>query len=113
MKTVIAVLLALSGGAALGVAAVAGVQASLDPDSGIETSNQTINVLDYGARNSFPPRLAPHDGAPPAPPATRARPRMRAGGLSAAAGRAAASPIGRRRFSSLSSRSTASVISSR
>jgi hypothetical protein len=51
MKTVIAVLIALSGGAALGVAAVAGVQASLDPDSSIETSNQTINVLDYGDRN--------------------------------------------------------------
>jgi hypothetical protein len=51
MKTLIAVLIALSGGTALGVAAVAGVQASLDPDSGIETSNQTINVLDYGDRN--------------------------------------------------------------
>ena len=51
MKTLIAVLIALSGGTALGVAAVAGVQAAFDPDSGIETSNQTINVLDYGDRS--------------------------------------------------------------
>jgi hypothetical protein len=50
MKTLIAVLISLGGGAVLGVAAVSGVQASLDPDSGIETSNQTINVLDYGDR---------------------------------------------------------------
>jgi alcohol dehydrogenase class IV len=51
MKTLIAVLISLGGGSALGVAAVAGVQASLDPDNGVETANQTINVLDYGDRN--------------------------------------------------------------
>lgn len=51
MKTLIAVLISLSGGAALGVAAVAGVQATMDPDSGIQTSNQTIDVLDYGTRS--------------------------------------------------------------
>ena len=51
MKTLIAVLISLGGGGALGVAAVAGVQASLDPDSTVEQSNETINVLDYGARN--------------------------------------------------------------
>jgi hypothetical protein len=52
MKTLIAVLISLGGGTALGVAAVVGVQASLDPDSGIETTNETINVLDYGNRDS-------------------------------------------------------------
>ena len=52
MKTLIAVLISLGGGTALGVAAVAGVQASLDPDNGIETTNETINVLDYGNRDS-------------------------------------------------------------
>lgn len=51
MKTLIAVLISLGGGAALGTAAVAGVQATLDPDNGIQTSNETINVLDYGDRN--------------------------------------------------------------
>ena len=35
----------------VGSRAVAGVQASLDPDNSIqETGNQTINVLDYGDR---------------------------------------------------------------
>jgi hypothetical protein len=51
MKTLIAVLISLSGGTALGVAAVAGVQASLDPDGTVEQGNQTINVLDYGDRS--------------------------------------------------------------
>jgi hypothetical protein len=50
MKTLIAVLISLGGGTVLGVAAVAGVQASLDPDSTVEQGNQTINVLDYGNR---------------------------------------------------------------
>jgi hypothetical protein len=51
MKTLIAVLISLGGGTVLGVAAVAGVQASLDPDNSIEEQgNQTINVLDYGNR---------------------------------------------------------------
>jgi hypothetical protein len=50
MKTLIAVLISLGGGTALGVAAVAGVQASLDPDRAVEQGNQTINVLDYGDR---------------------------------------------------------------
>ena len=50
MKTLFAVLIALGGGTALGVAAVVGVQASLDPDGGIETANETIDVLDYGNR---------------------------------------------------------------
>ena len=50
MKTLIAVLISLSGGTALGVAAVAGVQTSMDPDSGIQTTNETIDVLDYGTR---------------------------------------------------------------
>ena len=51
MKTLIAVLISLAGGTTLGVAAVAGVQATLDPDSSLETTNETINVLDYGDRN--------------------------------------------------------------
>jgi hypothetical protein len=50
MKTLIAVLISLAGGTVLGVAAVAGVQASLDPDNGLQTTNQSINVLDYGDR---------------------------------------------------------------
>jgi hypothetical protein len=51
MKTLIAVLISLSGGTALGVAAVVGVQASLNPDRTVEQGNQTINVLDYGDRS--------------------------------------------------------------
>jgi Protein of unknown function (DUF2613) len=51
MKTLVAVLIALGGGTTLGVAAVVGAQAALDPDNGVETANQTtINVLDYGTR---------------------------------------------------------------
>ena len=48
MKTLIAVLISLSGGTALGVAAVAGVQASMDPASGIQPTTETITVLDSG-----------------------------------------------------------------
>ncbi len=51
MKTLVAALIALGAGTVLGVAAVAGVGAAFDPDRGIETSNQTINVLDYGNRS--------------------------------------------------------------
>jgi hypothetical protein len=49
VKTLVAALLALGAGTVLGIAAVAGLQASLDPDNGVETSSQ-INVLDYGNR---------------------------------------------------------------
>jgi hypothetical protein len=51
MNTLVAVLIALGGGTTLGVAAVLGVQASMDPDSSIETSNHSIDVLDYGDRD--------------------------------------------------------------
>jgi hypothetical protein len=51
MKTLVAVLIALGGGATLGVAAVLGVQASVNPDSSIEQSSQSpIDVLEYGER---------------------------------------------------------------
>jgi hypothetical protein len=52
MKTLVAVLISLGGGATLGVAAVAGVQAAMDPDRGtIEQADQgPINVLVYGER---------------------------------------------------------------
>ena len=51
MKTLVAVLIALGGGTSLGVAAVVGVQASVNPDNTIEQSNQgQINVLEYGDR---------------------------------------------------------------
>ena len=51
MKTLIAVLISLGGGTTLGVVAVAGVQATMDPDSAIEqSSDEPIDVLDYGSR---------------------------------------------------------------
>lgn len=51
MKTMVAVLIALGGGGAIGVVAVVGVQAALDPDNAIEqSSNEPINVLEYGTR---------------------------------------------------------------
>jgi hypothetical protein len=51
MKTLIAVLISLGSGAGLGVAAVVGVQAALDPDQAVEQSSpHPINVLDYGNR---------------------------------------------------------------
>ena len=52
MKTLVAVLIALGGGTTLGVAAVLGVQAAADPDNGVDTTSQTIEVLDYGNRAS-------------------------------------------------------------
>ncbi len=53
MKTLVAVLISLGGGATLGVAAVLGVQASVTPDSStLEQSNQgPIDVLNYGDRD--------------------------------------------------------------
>ena len=52
MKTLVAVLIALGGGATLGVAAVLGVQSAVNPDSGaVEQADQSpINVLVYGDR---------------------------------------------------------------
>lgn len=53
MKTLIALLLSVGGGSGLAVAAVAGVQAAVNPDSSIEQSSDSteqINVLDYGTR---------------------------------------------------------------
>jgi hypothetical protein len=51
MKTLVAALLALGAGTVLGVAAVIGVKASLDPDKTITQSDQSpINVLEYGDR---------------------------------------------------------------
>jgi alcohol dehydrogenase class IV len=52
MKTLIAALIALGGGTTLGVAAVVGVQAAMDPDSTIEqSSGSQINVMEYGDRS--------------------------------------------------------------
>ena len=49
MKTLLALLLTLGGGAGVGVAAVAGVEAAMDPDSSIQqTSDQQVDVLQYG-----------------------------------------------------------------
>ena len=52
MKTLVAVLIALGGGTTLGVAAVVGIQAAVNPDSGaVEHAHQgQINVLVYGDR---------------------------------------------------------------
>ena len=54
MKTLIAVLLSLSGGAAVGTAAVAGISAAVNPDSAavqhMQQTDQPIDVLVYGER---------------------------------------------------------------
>lgn len=51
MKTLVAVILSLAGGVVLGVAAVAGIQAAVNPDHVAETSQQSqIDVLPYGNR---------------------------------------------------------------
>ena len=50
MKTLIGILIALSGGAAVGAVAVVGVQAIADPDNGVVEQSEQIDVLDYGTR---------------------------------------------------------------
>ena len=50
MKTLIAVLIAMGGGAGVAVAAVAGVSAAVDPDNSLEQAGQQVDVLDYGTR---------------------------------------------------------------
>ena len=52
MKTLVAVLIALGGGTTLGVAAVLGVQASVNPDTAaVQHADQgQVNVLVYGNR---------------------------------------------------------------
>lgn len=49
MKTILVLLLTLGGGAGVGVAAVAGIQAAADPDSSIQqTPDSQVDVLEYG-----------------------------------------------------------------
>lgn len=50
MKTLVAVLIALSGGTTLGVAAVVGVQAAVGTDTIEQSNDQPINVMEYGNR---------------------------------------------------------------
>jgi hypothetical protein len=53
MKTLIAIMLSLGSGAAVGAAVVVGVQTVADPDRGVveETSQGTPNVMVYGDRS--------------------------------------------------------------
>jgi hypothetical protein len=52
MKTLVAALIALGSGTALGVVAVVGVQAAADSDSSVieQAEPSAINVLEYGQR---------------------------------------------------------------
>jgi uncharacterized protein DUF2613 len=52
VKTLLAVLLSLGAGAAVGAAAVAGVTAVVNPDTAAveQSDQQPVDVLDYGTR---------------------------------------------------------------